>query len=293
MTTEQANNISIKQYLFTLNVFPVKEKKHYGMYRSPFRPDTEPSFKVDYRQNLWYDYGVGEGGTMIDLAMKINQCTFTEAMQKLENQRFTNSFFFHGKGLSAKSEIRKTKVMPLVNSALLGYLAERKINIDTARRHCSEVHYNVNGKEYFAIGFANNAGGYELRNKYFKGCVSPKDITTISNGKESCLVFEGFWDFLSYLTIKNIEKTNHDVAVLNSTANVQKAMNFLKSHPEIYTYLDNDEGGRRATELIKSSCLSVINRSERYARFKDLNDFLSNKPIPKPEVKKKNRGIRR
>ena len=63
MTTEQANNISIKQYLFTLNVFPVKEKEHYGMYRPPFRPDTEPSFKVDYRQNLWYDYGAGEGRT--------------------------------------------------------------------------------------------------------------------------------------------------------------------------------------------------------------------------------------
>jgi DNA primase len=83
------------------------------------------------------------------------------------------------------------------------------------------------------------------------------------------------------------------VAILNSVANVQKAMDFLKSHKEIYTYLDNDEAGRKATELIKSSCVSVNNRSERYAGFKDLNDYLCQKPIVKPEVKKKKLGLRR
>ena len=82
MTIEQANNISIKHYLSRLDIFSVKEKEGYGMYLSPFRPDTEPSFKVDYRQNLWYDFGTGEGGTMVDLVMKLHQCTFAEAMQK-------------------------------------------------------------------------------------------------------------------------------------------------------------------------------------------------------------------
>jgi DNA primase len=107
------------------------------------------------------------------------------------------------------------------------------------------------------------------------------------------LVSEGFWDFLSYLTIQKIEKSKHNVAVLNSIANVQKAMDFLKSHKEIYTYLDNDDAGRKATELIKSNCVSANSRSERYAGFKDLNDFLCRKPVVKPEVKKKKRGIRR
>ncbi|GHT62331.1 hypothetical protein AGMMS50239_15360 [Bacteroidia bacterium] len=63
------------------------------------------------------------------------------------------------------------------------------------------------------------------------------------------MVFEGFWDFLSYLTIQKIEKSKHDIAVLNSVANVEKAMNFLKAHREIYTYLDNDDAGRKATKL--------------------------------------------
>jgi hypothetical protein len=73
----------------------------------------------------------------------------------------------------------------------------------------------------------NDKGGYELNNKPdFKDCIAPKAITTFRNHASSCLVFEGFWDFISYLTIQKIERTKHDVAVLNSVANVQKAMDF-------------------------------------------------------------------
>jgi hypothetical protein len=137
-------------------------------------------------------------------------------------------------------------------------------------------------------------GGYELSSPpNFKGCISPKGITTIRSSNDTCLVFEGFWDFLSYLAIQKIEKSKHDIAILNSVANVQKVMDFLKSHKDIYTYLDNDDAGRKATELIKSNCVSVNNRSERYAGFKDLNDYLRQKPMVKPEVKKKKLGLRR
>jgi hypothetical protein len=42
----------------------------------------------------------------------------------------------------------------------------------------------VDGRNYFAIGFPNRSGGYEIRNAYFKGCISPKDISVISKGNE-------------------------------------------------------------------------------------------------------------
>jgi DNA primase len=67
-------------------------------------------------------------------------------------------------------------------------------------------------------------------------------------------------------------------------------MDFLKTHKEIYTYLDNDDAGRKATELIKSVCQLVNVRSERYAGFKDLNDYLCGKKQVQQKAKKK--GIR-
>jgi len=274
MTAEQANSISIKQYLSTHNIFPMKEKERYGMYRSPFHPDTNPSFKVDYRQNLWYDFGTGEGGTMIDLVMKIHQWTFPEAIRKLEKQCFPNSFFFHGKELPEERNIHIKKVLPLTNSALLGYLSERKINLDAARHQCSEVYYTVNGKSYFAIGFANDAGGYELRNKYFKGCISPKGISTKIKGSDTCVVFEGFMDYLSYLTLKHQHHPQTDIVVLNSVVLLDKAMEFLKRHTIIHVFLDNDEAGKQALAKIQNPCKNVIDQSGYYKSHKDLNSFL-------------------
>ncbi|MDR1896214.1 MAG: toprim domain-containing protein [Prevotellaceae bacterium] len=159
-----------------------------------------------------------------------------------------------------------------------------------ANLYCKEIHYRINDKNYFSIGFKNDKGGYELSSPpNFKSCISPKEITSIRNNQDACLVFEGFWDFLSYLTIRKTEKTKHDVSVLNSVANVQKAMDFLKSHREIYAYLDNDEAGRKTIELIRSANSTVYDRSTKYADFKDLNDYLHQKPMVKPEVKK-NKG---
>lgn len=290
MTAEQANNISIKHFLSGLGIFPVKEKDNYGMHRSPFRLDVEPSFKVDYRQNLWYDFGTGEGGTMIDLFMKINHCTFTETMKRLD--AYPDSFSFHGKKTFAENNILVKKVLPLDNSVLLGYMAERKINPDIARRHCREIHYTVNGKPYFAVGFVNDAGGYELRNKYFKGCISPKEITAIDNGLDACAVFEGFMDYLSYLTLKNQQHPQIDIVVLNSVVLLEKAMGFLKRHNTIHTFLDNDEAGKRTLAAIQRVCKNVIDQSAYYKNHKDLNERLCEKSdvkhaIIKPKFKMK------
>ena len=57
-------NISIRQFLARRGILPKYERNGYGMYLSPLREERTPSFKVDYVQNLWYDFGSGEGGTL-------------------------------------------------------------------------------------------------------------------------------------------------------------------------------------------------------------------------------------
>jgi DNA primase len=268
------------------------------MYNCPFPSDHNASFKVDYNKNVWHDFGTNEGGSIIDLIMKMENCSFHEAANRLERKyadvhissHADNSFSFHGNSPS----ITIQNILPITHPKLIVWVQQRKIALDLANLYCREIHYGNKDKNYFSVGFKNDKGGYELNSPPgFKSCISPKEITTFQNGSDTCLVFEGFWDFLSYLTIQKIEKTKHDVAVLNSVANVQKAMSFLKKHGTIYTYLDNDDGGRAATQVIQSACSSVHDRSERYAGYKDLNDYLCQKPMVKPEVKKKKLGIRR
>ena len=210
MTYKEANNISIKDYLNSLGIQPVTEKGNYGMYRSPLREDNTPSFKVDYNANLWCDYGTGEGGTLIDLVMKQNGCNAYGAICRLE-QGNTASFSFHGKDLperdtkrQAASPIEIRRIQPLQNPALIRYLQERGISPGTASPYVQEMYYRIGGKSYFALAFRNDSGGYELRNPRFKGSTS-KDITHIrqqGEPREKCLVFEGFMDYLSFLTLR-------------------------------------------------------------------------------------------
>jgi hypothetical protein len=289
MSTAEIKNISIKKYLKQQNINPQKETEHVGMYRSPFREDVNASFKVDYNLNLWCDFGTGEGGSTIDLVMKMENCSFYEAANKLENEYVginPDPFSFHRSEKDEPTAVIQN-ILPITYPKLIAWVRERKIDLNLANLYCREIHYQIRDKNYFSVGFGNDKGGYELSNPpNFKSCISPKEITTLKTDRNLCLAFEGFWDFLSYLALQKIKKSKHDVVVLNSTANVFNALDFLKSHKEIYCYLDNDEGGRKATETIKSVCQSVNDRSERCTKFKDLSDFLCGKLKENITVKK-------
>lgn len=268
--------ISIRYYLAERSLYPTKDNPRYGLYLSPLREEHTPSFKVDYEQNLWYDFGLGEGGSIIDLVMCMELCDAGEAIQRLER---------HIDGMSVSTFLRKNpvpkrsssiiveKVRLLENSALLDYLAERGIDLDTARVHCLEVDYRVADKSYFAVGFRNDTGGWELRNRYFKGCTS-KAPTTRRGDYPTCLVFEGFMDYLSFLTLKHNPTPLHDIAVLNSVTNLAKTVPFIASHERVYTYFDNDEAGRKATAELKAACRNLSDQSIHYRQYNDLNDYL-------------------
>jgi hypothetical protein len=158
-----------------------------------------------------------------------------------------------------------------------------------AKPECKELHFIHNGKPYFAIGFPNVAGGYEVRNRFFKGCIAPKDISHIrqqGEPREKCLVFEGMMDYLSFLTLRmrncptmpNLD--GQDYIILNSVSNVSKAIDMLHGYGRIHCLLDNDEAGRNAyLELAREFCGRIRDFSDNYSGHKDLNDYLCGKPL--------------
>ena len=299
MTYQEANSISIKDYLESLGILPVVDKLYYGMYHSPLRQDDTPSFKVDYGVNLWCDFGTGEGGSLIDLVMKQYGCNAYGAISRLEQDYYSaNTFSFQGKNIPEKNPAREERkrpaspveirsIQPLQNPALTNYLKSRGIAPEVAADYVQEMYYRVNGKSLFALAFKNNAEGYELRNPGYKGCTSPKDITRIQfAGKrnDACFVFEGFMDYLSFLTIRHKNSPAYpcidwqDYIILNSIANVDKALYPLGEYEKIHCLLDNDEAGRKATQdILKEYGWRVRDASHLYSGHKDLNDYLCQK----------------
>ena len=68
MTIEEAKNIKLEDYLHSLGYNPVKRQGMNLWYKSPFREETDASFKVNTEINKWYDFGLGKGGNILTLA---------------------------------------------------------------------------------------------------------------------------------------------------------------------------------------------------------------------------------
>ena len=277
----------IVEYLERKGIKPVRKTPTYAMYRSPLREETHPSFKVDTEKNLWIDYGEGRGGSIIDLCMRMEGCTLSEAIRRLGQNASLDAAY----GLSKeKSDIDTSPVTPwqpsgarklievsdTLPSHLEAYLADKRcIDLNRARPFLKCICYEVRGRRYQAIGFANLSGGYELRDdKTFKGTIAPKDITPIFTDRaEPVCIFEGFMDFLSFLSMKE-EITNHCL-VMNSVSNVARTIRYLNDRhlTHIRAFLDNDEAGRRAVQYFIKTGFHVEDMNIHYKDFKDLNDF--------------------
>lgn len=271
---QQLKRLSIRDYLSRRGIRPARENARYGFYLSPFRAEHTPSFKVDYVQNLWYDFGTGEGGSIIDLVMGLENCDKSQAIQSLGSDEI-KPIVTVAPAIPTVPALRILADAPLCHPALVGYLQSRGINPETASAYCREVRYAVGKKAYFAIGFHNDAGGWELRSEYFKGGSSPKHITTIDNRSDTVIAFEGFMDFLSYLTLKIPETLCIDAAVLNSVVNLPKALPFLERHRAVHTFFDNDEAGRWATAQVQQLAPAVEVVDQSFFRdYKDVNEYL-------------------
>lgn len=296
MNIEQATQISLVDYLASIGHRPVRIRGNQYWYISPFRNESEPSFKVNIARNQWYDFGEGIGGGIIALAKHLFQTMdISDILRRLEDKAFIPTVKVTVK--TAKSRQPDEKVMknvttqPLSHNALAEYLKKRGISFDIGRWFCGEMHYEVRGKKYFALAFPNNSGGYELRNPYFKGCFGRKDISLIKRPTDNsgvCHVFEGCFDLFSFIALTKSKETpfscfkgTGNYIVLNSVNNIGKAVETLDKYKHIYMWLDNDTAGKKAAETLEGIfAYAALDMSFLYDGYNDLNDFLCNKKQP-------------
>lgn len=286
MNIRTAKSIPLAVYLSGLGFQPVKRRGTDLWYLSPLRKETRASFKVNTRLNTWYDFGIGRGGNIISLAAEIYEMNDVSRLLRLIGANTPASVPFdpiQERNISpTEPEFKNVQVKSLAHPVLLDYLKSRKIDLKTAQILCKEVRYTVRGKFYFAVGFANDSGGYEIRNRYFKGAIPPKDTTWIRPQKSnrSCRLFEGFTDYLSYLTLckqgdVSWHSSDEDFLILNSASLLPRAKGRLQGYEHIVCCLDRDTTGRRLVgELRATFGTRVHDDSIMYDGYKDLNDYL-------------------
>lgn len=280
---------SIVEYLERKGIRPVRKTSTYVMYRSPLREETHPSFKVDTEKNLWIDYAESRGGSIIDLCIRLEGCTLSEAICRLgqnalehtaycscSSKRETSISPNQRKDITASGTRRLTSISDTLPPHLQEYLKkERCIDLEKATPFLKCISYEVRERRYEAIGFANSSGGYELRdNHLFKGTIAPKDITPIFEDKaQPVCLFEGFMDFLSFLSMK--EEVTNQCLVMNSVSNVVRSIHYLNKRniTSVRAFLDNDDAGWKAVQEFAKAEFKVKDMSRHYIGFKDLNEY--------------------
>lgn len=280
LSFSQAKQIPITEYLSGFGLEPSKVRGNDHWYLSPFRHERSPSFKVNTKLNVWYDHGSGEGGTLIDLGAKLHQCSLQEFLDKLSAGNCDSQKFpFHRNPFeTAERKLEILATRDLSNSDLVHYLESRGIKSHFAREYCREVEFRIGAKSYSSVGFPNRSGGYELRNRWFKGASSPKDVSLIDNGSSHLCVMEGFMDFLSLLTLNQkrvIElPLRTSFLILNSISFLNRNLILLQSYKDVRLFLDNDLAGKEAKEALTLKGISFQDASTLYGGHKDVNEFL-------------------
>ena len=277
MNCKQFNSISLEEVLQILGHLPTKQNEKEAWFLNPFKTENHASFKLDKRNNVWYLYSEGIGGNNIDFMKKYLNYSVKEVLEWAEMQHFSSfqpQNFPNQKLENLHKNYEIIEVKEIQHPALMEYLRTRKVENQT--EFLKEIHYQMNDKNYFGIGFKNNSGGYEIRNKYSKICLGKKDVSTIKNGSGNVKIFEGFFDFLSFKNIENfLEKEPSDYIILNSVSMIHNIKNSLGNYENIELYFDNDEAGNRAVKMLKNELENIEDCRVLYSDLKDLNEYLT------------------
>jgi len=199
----QLKLIPLEAFLSRLGYLPNRRGEHQLWYLSPLRKETKPSFKVNLARNVWYDFGLGVGGDVIDFVKHLeNIPTVSAAIRRIrEIVDGAPEVSRSGSVRPEKQPVTKTAALltiesigPVRSRALIQYLKSRGIDAQGVSELVQEAHYCIGSRRYFALAFENRSNVYELRNPYFQGTLGIKDLSVLPGDDRTIEVYEGWHD---------------------------------------------------------------------------------------------------
>ncbi|MGA9650568.1 toprim domain-containing protein [Pedobacter sp.] len=288
---EIKEKVSLLSLLKNLGFSPQKQSGGEHFFLSMLREEYTASLCVNDDLGVWYDHG-GAGvsgirsGSIIDFGLAYwYPSTFPEVLGKIleyskveleKSSHLNDSVLARVQPVKVPSYKIEAINESIMKDALIAYLKSRQI-LSVAKNHLYELHYTVLDnknrlRNFFASGWPNENGGWEVRNKYFKGCLGHKGMSFLKGAADKLCVFEGYFDFLSWRAHNPNDPSS--VLVLNSLSFLQSAMVRAKQFSAIQVYFDHDKAGVSATQDFIINVSGSQDYSFKYARFKDYNEHL-------------------
>jgi len=213
--------------LLALGFRPAMHSGEYQLYLNVLHLNNRPCFAVNQKLDVWYDHGLKKGGDLMDfgraywngletgeLSNKIIELcsgqmdTNIQQQKKSKRKRKAQKLPFY--------QIQET--MPLGNNMEISNFLRSQCLWEMALGQMREVYYYVLDekrlrKDFFAAGWPNENGGYEVRGRNFSGCLGAKGMTFLYNGNQELLIFGEYTDYLEWKYANRQSSTS--VLVLN------------------------------------------------------------------------------
>lgn len=218
-----------------------------------------------------------------------NSCTENDAIRWINNMFVDNSDTFYHPEISEKlCSLRLKKVSELKHLGLLNYIKSKCIRVDVAKRFLCELKLfnKETGNTFSAIGFKNEEGGYEVRNKFYRGYLAPLDISFIRGAlpkPDTIHLFENIVDYMSIVSLQNGKPFEADAIILNSICCLSLAIPYIKNYgyKTAFTWMKNNNEGLEITESLlvffKSQNIILFTMNKLYRRYASPSDWYVSK----------------
>lgn len=280
MDIQTLKRVPIVDVLAKLGHYPTAYKKANTdlWYLSPVRAEKTASFHVNVSKNVWYDHGLGAGGDIIDLLLRLlpDLGGISGVLDWADD--------FTGVSPFSMAVATETNVMldgieivrestTITHPALLQYLASRHIKPSNLEACAVEVHYKRGDRVYFSLAHKNELGGYECRSKDFKACIGRKCVNWVVKSEDAVLsVFEGWSDYYALKHLYPNSSILGTVLILNSVSLLNSVLHLFQNYDRVYMLVDNDRSGTAAVERA-AEYGNVIDSRWRYHTYHDVAEW--------------------
>jgi len=251
----------------------------------PFRGDRTPSFSL-YRGSkdgamMWKDHSTGESGDIVNLHMRIYDCTLADALKFLGN--WDGETPVHPVRVISTSKQKRgarpngAYIPTYKDPAKSNYLRETKLPLPGWVKEQLQVHtdskhnlvYKTEGG-WMVKGAMLESGrrwSHVHGNGNISVCGNPAADTTV--------VCEGFGDFLALLDLWNYQEHQAMYVIMNTTGNINILLDWLKFHnpKKLVLMMDKDKAGNTATVRIQGEFPNAIDNRSVITTGKDLRNL--------------------
>ena len=134
----------------------------------PFHDERSPSFNVTPARGFWHCFGCGEGGDVISFVQKIDQLSFTEAVERLAARANYELHYEQGGSAPRAQQGQRARLVD-AHRVAAEYYAEQLTTAEAVigRTFLDERGFDANAAAHFGVGYAPN--GWEHLVKHLRG----------------------------------------------------------------------------------------------------------------------------